>query len=786
MALNHGASSNSYLRVPGSLYEGRESSSALQTPTVSEVPSRSYPPTVAPDDGNVDVPLTAVDRVRRYVLLSRGLSGAGLLLIVLFSISLGIEPIVVREFISDYMKLQNPSSPLYKAWLDPNNVGIPTYRRYYFYNVTNPYNITKGEAPILVETGPYVYKEVSQKYDVRWYLNGSVGYRYKRLMFFDASQSVDELTGRQLAESDNFTTLNPALKGILYRVGLLPPDGPLQFAACAILAALVNQTVVGPKGYFTVRPVGQLLWGYNDTLWTEVHPLIKFLQYEASTVFQSEWNGSAVVPSPYTYRSGQKCPLWTRIEDCNSSSVGMTMEVSGKTDNVVIPATQQNVPRPGTWLPWPAGEPWPSADQAPFPEPQGPIDTHSSDYGRITQWAGQQSEWYWGPMIHGLTGGVGADPLLLESEQNMDAAPPGMDPADCRVVSGSDGTRFAPGLAAGGTIDLFVDMIGRAFRFRDRGATHYEGIEVHKYNFEESTLADSDANRYCYSMRFAGLFNLSRPAFAPGLGTRAFFQQSCFWDDGASVPGDPNKARRCTDRKWMNPNWQVDDVNDGFTGPTLTLNLTFLVPPVAAGASGVAELTRQRPSPTQALPLDDYLALRTDDPNTFYASFLEIHQETGITLSGKADAMVSLVSGPFFVDGCGHNHTFVLKDLIPLSLQILLELTGHGWIVNKNFTSEFFANGWNTTETVLPFLRMTRVAKAQGYWLDKLRTDLRLLTALTVVLWVGLGIGIVCVIAAIVIRCVVVPRIAAGDPAVYEDEDYVAGLTRGKPLLQDG
>jgi hypothetical protein len=732
-----------------------------------------------------------LQRVMRWIWVSRVVAVLSLLTIVGFTVGLAVKPAVVRDYVMKYSALDNSDSKFWPAWQNAETVGVPVFRRYYFYNVTNPFEVMEGVAPNVVEVGPFVYREVTQKYDVRWYLNGSVAYKYKRLTFFAPEQSVDELTGRQLdPKVEVMTVLNPALKGILYRVGKLAGSEAnkllgLEIDACTYLDLLVNNTVVGPMGFFSQHTPDEFLWGYVDKLWNEVHWLLPNVGYDASTVFQCQWNGTAVVPSPYSYRAGMRCPLWQDQAACNGSSVGYTMEVSGrKGDQVRVPASQQMQPPAGTWLPLNPGVDLPPG--APLPTPLQPFQLDPTQHGAITQWAGQRSLWLWGPVLDGLTGGEDLHPrdtwhapakkknawtLFGAEDFDDEPLPPTMNSAaQCRSFSGTDATRFPPLQPGGGTLDVFVDMIGRSFQFADAGRHHLHGIEVNRYTFSDATLADSPENRFCYGGRFKGLFNLSRPAFGPGIASLSYYQRSCFEGASAPVAGSPTGARRCTDRLWEGDDG-VTNTDDGFTGPSLTANITFAVPAVSDPARAAPLHTSSRPNATTRLTMDEYLTARAggSDPATLrrtYANHVDVNQLTGIVINGRSDAMVSLALGPMTVDGCGRNFTYALL----------------------NRSVAFFNQSYQMPRTTVPFLRLVREASAQGKSLREVQDAFALLNTIAALLWTGLSCGILGLFLSAALRLLYVPHIAAGDPAMYDADSNLISLgasQRAAAMIQD-
>lgn len=74
----------------------------------------------------------------------------------------------------------------------------------YLYNWTNPCNFTTTEfqKPILEEIGPFRFKEVPEKYNIRWHpRNSTVTYQKRSRYYFDAEGSKASL-------DDEITALN--------------------------------------------------------------------------------------------------------------------------------------------------------------------------------------------------------------------------------------------------------------------------------------------------------------------------------------------------------------------------------------------------------------------------------------------------------------------------------------------------------------------------------------------------------------------------------------------------
>ena len=96
-----------------------------------------------------------------------------------------------------------PNSKVTKAWINPP---VRPLLRLYFFNTTNPSAFLRGDKPVLVEVGPYVYEEKWSKVGVEW--NGDeskVKYKLKKIFVFR-----QDLSG-ELTEDDRLTLPNVPL-----------------------------------------------------------------------------------------------------------------------------------------------------------------------------------------------------------------------------------------------------------------------------------------------------------------------------------------------------------------------------------------------------------------------------------------------------------------------------------------------------------------------------------------------------------------------------------------------
>ena len=420
----------------------------------------------------------------------------GAVLLTLSGVLLAIMPWAVHRIVWNDVSITSTSSRLYLDWLDPAHDHIAIYRSFYFFNCTNPMEaMLSGVQPNYVRRGPYVYRESRKKIasSVRWYNDeGTVGYQYESYFAFDETLSRDDVTGDVLRESDDVVMVNMGLYGLTYRMSQLPPliiNGSSGFKdvykweACLGLSAMLQPQQIGPKSLFMNRSIGEILWGYSDPIWSLVHDFLPLVNYTAAYMFRSEWNGSYVVPSPYSFRSGQQCPLWDNLSHCNNTANMETREVSG-------------------------------AD-------------YGSDMGSITQWAGQSSLWWWGSEIPMYDGGEGIEtheegPIVMP---RADEPQPNQSAIDlmCRAVHGSDGFRFGPSVGQDSVLSYFADLFWRSVDMVFWKKSSVFGIDTLRFHVSNGTLESSEYNKHCFQQHRRGIFNFSRPLFGPAVAIKENF-----------------------------------------------------------------------------------------------------------------------------------------------------------------------------------------------------------------------------------------------------------------------
>jgi len=70
-----------------------------------------------------------------------------------------VVPNIIEDKIEEEVRLVE-GTETWNKWL---NNPVPVYLKFTFFNITNPRAVLEGQKPILVEVGPYVYKELRNK-----------------------------------------------------------------------------------------------------------------------------------------------------------------------------------------------------------------------------------------------------------------------------------------------------------------------------------------------------------------------------------------------------------------------------------------------------------------------------------------------------------------------------------------------------------------------------------------------------------------------------------------------
>ncbi|XP_032899753.1 scavenger receptor class B member 1 isoform X1 [Amblyraja radiata] len=185
-------------------------------------------------------------RVRAWTL-----AVAGALLVVAGTVLLLVFPAIMHRQVKANVQIDPASGMAYTMWRD---IPVPFYMSLYFFEVKNPQEILRGEKPVLVQRGPYIYREHRQKSNITFHNNNTVSYREYRRYYFYSDGSAGN-------ESDEIVLPNM----LALSAALMVEDWPyaLKFIFSTALKTF-NETP------FIKKTVKEIMWGYDD-------PLIDFL-----------------------------------------------------------------------------------------------------------------------------------------------------------------------------------------------------------------------------------------------------------------------------------------------------------------------------------------------------------------------------------------------------------------------------------------------------------------------------------------------------------------------------
>ncbi|KAM9087086.1 lysosome membrane protein 2 isoform 2-T2 [Megaptera novaeangliae] len=129
------------------------------------------------------------------------------LLLLVTSVTLLVARVfqkAVDQTIEKNIVLRN-GSETFESWRKPP---LPVHTQFYFFNVTNPEEVLRGETPRLEEVGPYTYRELRNKEDIQFGDNGTtISAVSNKAYVFERDKSVGD------PKIDLLRTLNiPALK----------------------------------------------------------------------------------------------------------------------------------------------------------------------------------------------------------------------------------------------------------------------------------------------------------------------------------------------------------------------------------------------------------------------------------------------------------------------------------------------------------------------------------------------------------------------------------------------
>uniref|UniRef100_A0A2K6GNS2 Scavenger receptor class B member 2 n=1 Tax=Propithecus coquereli TaxID=379532 RepID=A0A2K6GNS2_PROCO len=131
------------------------------------------------------------------------------LLLLVTSVTLLVARVfqkAVDQTIEKNIVLRN-GTEIFDSWEKPP---VPVYTQFYFFNVTNPEEILRGETPRLEEVGPYTYSET-----------GDIRTMVFPVMYLNESVLIDKETASRLKSVINTTLIITNIPYIIMALGVL-------------------------------------------------------------------------------------------------------------------------------------------------------------------------------------------------------------------------------------------------------------------------------------------------------------------------------------------------------------------------------------------------------------------------------------------------------------------------------------------------------------------------------------------------------------------------------------
>ncbi|CAB1351993.1 unnamed protein product, partial [Coregonus sp. 'balchen'] len=171
----------------------------------------------------------------------------------------------------------------FDVWENPPS---PVYMQFYFFNVTNPAEVLRGERPAVMEVGPYTYREFRPMERVNFLENGT------KVSAVNTKTYVFEPDMSRGPESDLIRTVNIPAMTVMEKF----KDSPFMANIISSYMKSVNEDL------FTTHAVGELLWGYEDGLLKA----LKLLQPTLDDVFGLFYKQNATDDGDYVFLTGQQ------------------------------------------------------------------------------------------------------------------------------------------------------------------------------------------------------------------------------------------------------------------------------------------------------------------------------------------------------------------------------------------------------------------------------------------------------------------------------------------------
>jgi hypothetical protein len=191
-------------------------------------------------------------------------------------------------------------SPTFKKW---TKVEVPIYMKFYLFDVQNPEEAAEGEAPILLERGPYTFLQTRRKDN--WYFeNHNLEIKYKEIKGY---YFLPEMSNGTL--EDVITNINVPLVSLLTKVSRLV-DKMSASLVKGVLKQSIDNAVRSSETLFQPKTVRELLFeGYNVQILEKISKIlggfdIKFTSPLPNNKFGLFYGKNETADGPFEVKTG--------------------------------------------------------------------------------------------------------------------------------------------------------------------------------------------------------------------------------------------------------------------------------------------------------------------------------------------------------------------------------------------------------------------------------------------------------------------------------------------------
>ncbi|XP_028273047.1 lysosome membrane protein 2c [Parambassis ranga] len=227
-------------------------------------------------------------------------TGALSMLLLILGIALALStvfPRILDSVVKKEIVLKN-GTDAFEAWENPP---APIYMQFYFFNLTNPLEVLDGDRPAVVEIGPYTYREYRPMEQVNFQDNGT------KVTAVNTKTYIFQRDMSRGPETDLIRTVNIPAMTVMQK-----------FKDEAFIANLISSYMKATGvGLFSTHTVGELLWGYEDSLLKS----LKTFKPELDDVFGLFYKNNASNDGEYVFFTGQQdYKDFTRVDTWNGES----------------------------------------------------------------------------------------------------------------------------------------------------------------------------------------------------------------------------------------------------------------------------------------------------------------------------------------------------------------------------------------------------------------------------------------------------------------------------------